>query len=1193
MEDGHHDDEASEHVGMNLDLMKAPEMAPDVTMVDAAAADGHAVKSALAEEIGKVFREQIKRSGQLPNDFHIRKNSHPVVETEIYTSGFGLVPVMRASTVIPSRDYEMSRGPPDAFHLPPSWAPLKDMGPPETHRRARQVYNVFIPFASFSSKNSMALKEGSMAEKAFCASWEFFNRALCTRKMGSIDPEGGAARKSHRFLDVATKTVLPKFEVFGEVLVKDWQEPLRTYIAQHHPRATERERADPEWQARIVSEIGFRDLIVSPTYAVGIRYWVFIYDPKLDLGRAMQRMLWRNQVKFGVASPKEIVIRADALRTAWKEAKANEPAAAGAAAANDGDSDDAPAPELDAVDAAQAAQAKASKDAAAAEADRGEMGMGDDAPKPPRAPRQDPAVVLLTKQAVGLGLRIPSGGPDSRHPFVLHEIKQSLDDAEARWSQSGASMVIYRKNPADSQKLSDRDRDRALAGASGKRLAVVSVVSLKGVIDMVYSNLLNAAQNTAILDDLAKDIAQLDSETCDLGNFKNPYHPKHWFNFERINKAWQLEGRVCPHQCDIRYYFAFADPRIALANAFTFRPAIPSLIWHLTPLAADGNVGFESEFLRKHQPFMRFHCLQETLQALAVRKAERERVEEEERKEKVAMSHQQTTMAGLTAEHLIEILPHADEAKRAKIIADELKAEANYATSYSRKREEKFAKKYDGGASEFAPPTTEHVDQRFAEMGFVDGGEQLQSKAAKSVVVRDILGDAIEDWYALQRKVSQLCDAFPEEKPYTMRSLRDHQFDAVYKPLMHPSIEVSHREANKYGMGQVWKLHVAFLHEGMALAPDVVFPFVGMENLTYAASIIADFHLRTRTGLGITNGGHAHWAVFIDSNINCYNAYRAIGIHVQKIGAAGIGKSKLDDATIDSKVEHTTTVSIHTTTNAKLTENPCDNVLQIEDEASGASILDPSKATNQGDLKAALNLKNWLSSAKGKIGYSAFVKGANGERSTETRIVNSRGCLCNNTNIDKVTFDTSIKDRFVRYYLISTMDPTASQTQMLEGMLDPTANDRAAETKRSMQILDTLFFRLAQCINVGGAARPNVDDLIIHLTKALPKLSKYGVGSDSSLRRVAIGVEMGVSNTIALAVMQTFYGSGPTIRREYLEKGGAVKTEVRKWREDFIKECRPFLFMTEGTQKISEDIVWQLTPAQTSSSTPSLRSGAS
>ena len=196
--------------------------------------------------------------------------------------------------------------PPNVDELPLSWAPapasMKDPAwkNPESMRLARETLVFFIPIEELPSTDTMHLADTREYERQFMAAFHFMNKAIATNKIGSIDAEGAA----HRFKNDFGQS-LPKIEVVGEVLVRDINGIFNKHMMKHYKNVPTTE----EVVSRAAADVQFREKLLARKNIKGVRFTVFIIDPKVDSGRAVQKRLLRNQVETGEFSAAEVVER--------------------------------------------------------------------------------------------------------------------------------------------------------------------------------------------------------------------------------------------------------------------------------------------------------------------------------------------------------------------------------------------------------------------------------------------------------------------------------------------------------------------------------------------------------------------------------------------------------------------------------------------------------------------------------------------------------------------------------------------------------------------------------------------------------------------------------------------------------------------------------------------------------------------
>ena len=350
--------------------------------------------------------------------------------------------------------------------------------------------------------------------------------------------------------------------------------------------------------------------------------------------------------------------------------------------------------------------------------------------------------------------------------------------------------------------------------------------------------------------------------------------------------------------------------------------------------------------------------------------------------------------------------------------------------------------------------------------------------------------------------------------------------------------------------------HVKVMFEGNPQNPKIYFKFTGYQNLTYNSSLMAEWINRMNTIVGVTNSIHVLAAMFLQMNVNAYDCHRSHGIHIIKIGAPGCGKSFMDAILKKLKLEGTIEDAIHMSDKSKLTEVSQDDRILIKDEADKAIIGDNAKTTTTQDYNSAMLTKAYLGSS-GTMGFSVFGMNAEGNRITLHKQVGVRSNMTMSSNVYNPAKDGSIYDRLMRYIIVPTTRPVDASLEIVKKALDPSLGEAASELIREeLRGLDLLQFRTAKMIAVGSAAKPNINDTLLHVLKGIPKLEKYGISADTSMRRITCVTELSKSLTMTMAAMRTFT-NGPTVRRI-----GDV-TDTRPWMEAMMREVKYQLFATQ------------------------------
>lgn len=1094
-------------------------------------------------------------------------------------------------------------GPPaNAEELPLSWAPApKSVSDPawkapESMRVARETIVIYVPIEELPSTDTMHFADIRKHERQFMAAFHFINKAICTRKVGSIDAEG----TTHRFKNEFGQS-LPKIEVVGEVLLHDINGVYNKHMMKHYKNVTRTE----EIMARAAADVQLREKLLARANIKGIRFFVFIIDPKLDSGRAVQKRLFRNQVETGEFSAVEVVEREERWQKArnqrlnlWtslskeldttnaerqkqglpkmlmSEFSALKKKPADAVMTDEAAQVAAPPEELlqqavneDNINSANAdegiqhedvavdpeAQERKRKEkmdalvneryAAEVRGDKGEVSAIDAkiaklASAQERGPSRQQTTEAQVEAARKLGLKFDAQHVGSRYPAILFQLKDQRGKFDNSTAFGAASTKRF--DVRGQRKMSDDERKRYAETASGRTVSVVSITRMRDVM-LALASLLNITSKQPSKGPGVDRINHLKNafyrnenlmmdESTDLHpnpESPHPYKPSNWLTFENMTVGWNLDGQVCPEQLNPANYYD--------AHTKEFVVPFPCLAWRLP-----SEKGFKSKVLAKTRPFWIFGSLYE-LMAECKRKYERRMLEETAEAHKETDSHKATE----------EVMSHLfkDAKRRRAIIEEEEKTRKEYEASVLVKDQRAYEKKYPRSASSVISES----DRGFSSGGAPDPSA-IADKEKQEVLVRDIIGDAVEDAAKQYQKVKDMIKKCPEDEQALVRAYRKHQ-ESVFFALMRPDADKLYPN-NKYGMNMVHSQHVKALFEGNPLNPKIYFKFTGYQNLTFNASLMAEWINRMNTIVGITNSIHVLACMFWQMNANAYDSHRAHGIHVIKIGAPGCGKSFMDAILKKLKLDGTVEDAIHMSEKSKLTEVSQDDRILIKDEADKAIMGDNAKNTTTQDYNASMLTKAYLGSS-GTMGFSVFGLNAEGVRVSIYKQVGVRSNMTMSSNIYNPAKDGSIYDRLMRFIIVPTTKPMDASMEIVKKALDPSLGEAASELIREeLRGLDLLQFRGEKMIAVGAAAKPNINDTLLHILKGIPKLEKYGISADTSMRRVTVMMELAKSLTVTMAIMRTFT-NGPTVRRI------GDSTETRAWVESMMREVKYQLFATQ------------------------------
>ena len=1104
--------------------------------------------------------------------FADRLGSHPVVNTAIklehgvddYRPSW--LPDKRPSIINPRNLNELFIGPPkDEDCLPPTWAPAPPQAnDPDAWRIARQLLVVFIPIEAIPStpRFHVADQKGVIGTAFY-----FFNKAIASAKIGTFSNDGSL----HRFTNNHGQS-LPKMEVFAEVVVRESITLLKRFMSSHYMQYSTVEVNENGEKIygfsktgieRAVADVRFREKILARKNIVGVRFKVVTYDPSLDAGRAIQKREFRNQVLTGEFSPAEVVGREEAFAEDRKKKKTERDKASKEAqrakkkAGEDPDAD-AIEPEVDHAEPVQEEpiagadpreeERKAKIEKLFVEVERARVrGDEDEVEKivkliekenaaAQRGPSRQDMLAHNIVRAKQLGLTFEASAFNVRHPSMLLKIKDQ-QDRFSTVTQMGSSSS-KRVNNRELRTLSDQQKKEYASQTRGPDAAVVSVKRMRDILGVIGA-LLNIPSEKASASDssAARELRQrlysrmneMMNENIDLGDKDHYYHPTKWLTFQNMNDGWNLAGVACDEQVNHANY---------RSDSGELQFPIPCLVWRLAP-----EKGFKAKVLSNQPPFWEFDPLFEKLSEIE-RKYEHDARQRQMESQK-PKAEEYTAKTHKLIDNIPETMISSEKKKQLKEAEDRNFAKFRQSSYY--KDQQTYEKKY--------PAAAVVVDNSKINSLLLPGASDAADRAEKerhAVLVRDIIADEVEKAEQLETRVLEACKKAPEEEGSLMRSFRKHQFK-VYSSLMRPDADKQYPN-NPYGMNKVHRQHVSMLYEGNIHNPVIYFAHTGYENLTYNASIIAEWIHKMKTIVNVTNSIQVLWVMFSQMNVNAYYAQRKHGIHIIKVGAPGCGKSHMDEILRAIKLPGTVDDAIHSSDMSKLVEVPQDDRFMIEDEANQNLVGDASKSTNSQDYKAKMLNKAYLGS-KGTLGFTVFAHNAEGVRVAVHRIISVRSVQSSNSNIFSPAKDGSIYDRLLRFILVPTSQPAQAGIDILKNELTPTLSQEATRYLESLRPLDALQFRVCKMIATRACAQPNINDTILHLMKGLPILSKYSISMESSQRRVVVGMEMAKALTITMAICRTFFMDGPTVRKMI-----GSQAETRPWAEAMMKEVQYALY---------------------------------
>lgn len=1104
-------------------------------------------------------------------------------------------------------------GPPPPDELPLSWAPA-----PESYNSQGAKYNewhsaeftrlahesivLYIPIELLPSNDAMHLADSQPHERLFMAAFHFINKALMTNKVGSNDKDGAP----HRFKNQFDQS-LAKIEATGEVLLRDPNTAVNKYILKHHKN----EPRTPELLARVAASVHVREKLFARSNIVGVRMFLFIVDPKLNSSRALQKRLYRNQVEMGTFSPADIVEREERWERERKQISADyhalkdqfkaiekehktmgqsfmswpkylamkraeqRPASASAVdpqelpsdqqqqddGNNAGDDDHHPRQMEDAAVDPEAHERKKKEKikalieelaAAQVREDQGEIAaleakIAKLSSAQEKGPSRQQMIDGLVLSARRLALKFEENRVSSKYPSLLFALKDRSGKFDSSTVFGSASSKRF--TGREIRHMPEEERRLYSEKATGRTVSVVSITRMRDVL-LALGAMINIT-NEKYVDECTEHDQRINrlrkefylhqnimlDESSDLNpapGRDHPYRPSDWLTFENMTVGWNLEkAGVCREQLNPSNYY--------ISDTKEFLVPFPCLAWRLP-----SEKGFKSKTLANVRPFWVFGSLMELYAECERKYAKKMAAEELESKKRLS----DADMLRGTNEIIDQVI--IDPKKRARAKLEEERKRQMYEKSVLALEQATFDKKYtrsdlSGGVSA--------SDRKFSS-GAAPDHQADADKEKQEILVRDILGDATEDATKWLQRVKDMVKKCPEDEAALIRAYRKHQLEK-FVALMRPDAHSTLYPKNVYGMNVVHSQHVKTLYEGNKDNPSIYFKFCGYQNLTYNSSLMAEWINRMNTIVGVTNSIHVLATMFFQMNVNAYYAQRAHGIHVIKIGAPGCGKSFMDAILKKIKLDGTCEDSIHMSDKSKLVEVPQDDRVLIKDEADHSITSDAAKSNSAQDYNAKMLTKAYLGAGGGTMGFSVFGVNADGKRITLHKEVSVRSNMTMNSNIYSPAKDGSIYDRLMRYIIVPTTRPVDSSLEIVRKALDPSLNEAAtAMITGEFRGVDLIQFRTTKMISVGAAAQPNINDTLLHILKGIPKLEKYGISSDTSMRRITCMSELAKALTITMAGMRTFT-NGPTVKRT-----GEVAS-TREWMESMMKEVRYQLYASQ------------------------------
>lgn len=1158
--------------------------------VDSIVADANAPKEEAERAADSTdFSRWVVPDGKQPNDFHERLNSHPVYYT-------GLVIDKRRMGREAAKAYgrwsprcELYLAPPPLEYLPKSWSASAEIDA-KSYQFARNIYTIFLPINKLIQLGSFQLVNTELSDRAFMMSFGFFLKAITTGKVGT---QGADLPSGHFFRDDTGK-VHPKVEVFGEPIIRKTADnrglnyiitqylekrqniPLLEAFRTDDSKRTAAQRAllDREMPI-VVSEVGFRKEVISKQSLLGVRFWFVTHDKRVELGRALQRRVWRNAVGCGDASANTICQRQLNMEDSWqKEVSSAAEEREKGKDQNAVDSDDngpalSNAEGMNLFELEQHREEDKILNGADGEAepddgidlDGGGGGGGGSEKDAARAAKEAAKAERKKKRArekalaglaLNLGLkscRVPGKDLTAVGQVYLQKVRGERMKRHPEYyiaAGSGNSGFGQRQR-GDPERINGDEREVLIGFAEDKFLVKIGVTNVRTLVNIVYRQLLNLNQHNTPTPgtpyhDFIKDLKEADDEARDLGDFNHPYNPGKWFTFTRINELWGLSGDACAEQLDVENYLKPLSDELKKAfpssgkdsnadNNFELRFPIPSLVWRLSP-----EKGGKLKEMAKRAPFWAFFPLQELMEQ-CTRQADLEDAQAAQELEGQKDGTADTVM------------DQDEETKEAINQFKQMQSTRTWkaAMSHAKKYDQDLTKQHKGG----------NATDRLLQAQGHQTAAQRAARAAHETTVQDRMADVVGNCRQLRTMVDTVSERQPSQEALLRRYFRDHQFENAFKPEMRPQAATTQKSAvNTHGHNDVHQQHVAYLSEGGASNPPLFMPYTGFDNLTRKGGLIAEKHFELKHIACVTNSVHVLWTMICNVNPSAYRETRRIGLHLMKVGPPGIGKSYIDDIFKKIKVPLTAIETLHSSNMAKFVETPTPDRNIVEDEASSKVIGDSAKTNNSNEHTALTLHKAWLSGDY--LSFTVFDM-RDGQRVQVRKRVQARGCHITNANIQHLVKDTSIYDRYIIYVVVPFMNITSAQMDVLRAELRPDIKRSMNEYLTRMQLLDRLQFGTCKMLDV-EAATINITIAIMHMMLGIPLIRKYGISNDPSMRRIPQGLEFATTATITMGVLDTYSGSYVCTIRE--PKTATKSVVERPWREDFMKEVRYRLFCT-------------------------------
>lgn len=1059
--------------------------------------------------------------------------------------------------------------PPPDGELPANWSRTEPI-PAGKHLKAYDSIWLTIPAKLLRSPDSLEIEVTKDEGAVFQVALSFMIKALMSPHEGSkADGFSGDKRLWYRPSDPASGAeamVPPKVIVMGEVLTKDFRQLLLEYC---HEKFGKKKGPAEINLSKVMCEVEFRRRQLAKDNFSGIRLLFAALDPKINFGRCLQHQQWRNEVGMGKASGEDIIKRYDFMCAEHKRKQSE--------AVKNRLSSSSSSKDVDRFDVGPAAENDKQKSLDEAEHDAEvERVLGDEAPEkePPGestggggknhgggAPglnvepgqqqqqqetqrQKEERQRNLTMAKLGaLGIKLFNSDRDNKSHLkrVNHIHIKSIQKAMAKSGKPGVRpppSAISTK-PADEKELISRldpkDWYRALVHSQSR------------LVEYVYQGILNR--------DLLKemDIDTLRNESQDLGNWNHPLNPRRHFTFRNSVDSWLKDPKVrpCPEQCDEANYI---DPYTG-----EIKFPIPYLVWRMP----DGQ--FRLKTLETHRGFWWFSAFEEQL-AASEKKARDNREQSIARTNfGIERSGSTTNDAGILDGDSSRTNYHDEEQSEEKDITHSIYLDmperrmvlsnrmlGSVSTSKSKRRAGVGSNKalFSG------------ISLRMAEAG-IENPNQKAQRAQRDHVISDVVATHVKDADSLYRRVMTACENVPGDRALLLKLFREHQMQQ-YKNLMRPGTK---------GVNDVFAAHAAYLDQPNPTHNYVNFKFTGFSNLTYNGSLIAEFMLRSRVNMGMTNSHHIFFTAMWNVSPNAYRASRRIGLHMMKVGAPGIGKSFVDKWIKECKVEGSVIESMHSSNLSKFVDQCTDDRFYMEDEASFGTLGDTSKARGSGEHQAITMHKVWLSNDQ--LAYTVWDKDPEtGATRQKRKVVSARGVHSVNANWQHTNKDTAGYDRYLIWNIMPWYSPVRGQSNMFCGDENPELKAWTDAYSWDLRKFDTVNYRLCKMIDMRAAAQPNIMDFTTHMVKGMAILSGYGIAADAQKRTLQKANELAATMVISAAVMQEFSGPwSPGLEEEENKKYFIVRQ--KPWSEDFLKRARYRLFMTEDLKMMTLSQVYR------------------